>query len=328
MLRDTVLMLLKEAGGFVSGEEMSRSLGVSRMTVSHAVRTLRDEGYVIDAVTNRGYCLRESPDSLTAGDVLPELPPEYRELVRCMDTVDSTNTYLKQEAMHGAPHGLCAIANEQTAGRGRVGRTFYSARDCGIYLSVLLRPHCTPAEAVTLTAQAAVAVCRAIRSVCGVDAGIKWTNDIVLGTRKVCGILTEMTVEGESGALDSVVIGIGVNVNQTRSSFPPALQELAGSVFSETGVRVRRALLAAALIRELAAAYAAWEADPYAALSAYRALCMTTGHAVYVLRGGAPRSAFAEAVTEDFGLRVRYGDGTSEVLRSGEVSVRGLFGYT
>lgn len=327
MLRDAVLTILTERAGFVSGAEMSRMLNVTRMAVSNAVRALRDEGYEIDAVTNRGYCLRRGADKLTAGDVLPHLPPERRALVRCLESVDSTNSFLRREALRGAPDGLCVIANEQTAGRGRAGRAFASAPNCGVYLSLLLRPPCAPADAATLTAHAAVAVCRALETACGVQAGVKWTNDIVLGARKVCGILTELSVEGESGALDSVVVGIGVNANNARADFPPELQEIAGSVLSETGVRVDRARLAAALVRALDEIYAAWLSDHRAGLEEYRRLCVTTGREVALVRGGETRRGFAEAVTDDFGLLVRYDDGARETVTAGEVSVRGLFGY-
>ncbi len=328
MLTDAVLTLLTAArGNYISGAEMSKTLGVTRMAVSNAVRALREQGYAISSITNRGYCLTAQPDNLTPGDVLGRLPESRRGTVRVFDTIDSTNTYLKREAMGGAPHGLCAVANEQTAGRGRVGRTFLSAPNCGVYLSVLLRPTCAPADCATLTSHAAVAVCRALERVCGVRPGIKWTNDILLGGKKVCGILTELSLEGESGAVDSVVIGIGINANNSPEDFPEELREIAGSVYSAAGVRVCRAELAAALIMELDAMTQAWSNDPRAYLQAYRALCLTTGKEVRVLRGDTQRLAFAESVTDDFALAVRYPDGSTEALTGGEVSVRGLLGY-
>ena len=166
MLRDDVLLLLTEADGYVSGEEMREKLGVTRAAVSQAVRALRAAGYDIDAVTNRGYCLRARPDTLTAGDVLPYLPQARRALVQCFAQIDSTNSYLKAEAMAGAPDGLCAIADRQTAGRGRAGRSFRSDAGQGVYLSMLLRPACAPTAAMTVTAHVAVAVCRALER-CG-----------------------------------------------------------------------------------------------------------------------------------------------------------------
>lgn len=327
MLRDEVLTILTTQADYLSGAEISRRLGVSRMAVSNAVKALRADGYVIDSVTNRGYRLEKSAGRLTAGEIYAYLPEARRDTVRCFDLIDSTNSYLKREAVNGATHGLCAIANEQTAGRGRSGRSFFSKADCGVYLSMLLRPHCLPENAMTLTAHTAVAICRAIERACGVKTGIKWTNDIVLNARKLCGILTEITLEGETGLIDSVVIGIGVNVNYDTADFPPDIRAVAGSVFSETGIRADRAKLAAEMVLALDEMSEAWSWNPRAWLEEYRALCVTTGREVRVLRGDSERNAFAIAVTDDFALRVRYEDGSEEDLNSGEVSVRGLFGY-
>ena len=329
MLTDDVLVLLTAGrGSFLSGAEISRSLGVTRMAISNAVRSLRDAGYEIDAVTNRGYRLVSGPDRLSSGDVLGLLPEERRETVRVFASVDSTNTWLKREAMSGAPDGLCVIADAQTAGRGRSGRSFLSAPERGIYLSVLLRPNCPPDVCATLTAHAAVAVCRAIERVCGVSPSIKWTNDILLGGRKICGILTELTLEGESGDVDSVVIGIGINANNRNEEFPPELREIAGSIYTASGKHIHRASLAAALVEELDRMSRLWEKDARAYLADYRSRCVTVGRPVLIRRGDAQRQAFAEAVTDDFSLLVRYPDGACEALTGGEVSVRGLLGYS
>ena len=327
MLRDEVLMILKQQESDISGEEISRRLGVTRMAVSNAVKALRGDGYVIDSATNRGYRLRKSADKLSEGELFSYLPESRQSTVKCFDLIDSTNSYLKREAVNNAPCGLCAVANEQTAGRGRSGRSFYSAADCGIYLSVLYRPHCAPQRTMTLTAHAAVAVCDAILRACCVDTEIKWTNDVVLNGKKLCGILTEITLEGETGMVDSVVIGIGVNVNYSHEDFPEEIRDVAGSVFSESGVKANRAKLAAELIMSLDRMIEAWELDPRAYLEAYRSRCTTVGKEVRVLRGDTARNAIAMDVTDDFALHVRYEDQTEEILNSGEVSVRGLYGY-
>ena len=180
---------------------------------------------------------------------------------------------------------------------------------------------------MTLTAHAAAAVCEAIERACGVKTEIKWTNDVVLNGKKLCGILTEITLEGESGLVDSVVIGIGLNVNYKREDFPEALHDIAGSIFSETGIRVDRAKLTAEMIMALDRMYEAWDQNPKAYLDAYRTLCSTTEKEVRVIRGDTAREAFALEITDEFALRVRYDDGTEETLNSGEVSVRGLYGY-
>ena len=226
--------------------------------------------------------------------MLPYLPQVRRPLVQCFAQIDSTNSYLKAEAMAGAPDGLCAIADRQTA--------------------------------MTVTAHVAVAVCRALER-CGVQPGIKWTNDLVLGTKKICGILTELTVEAESGTVDSIVAGIGVNVRQRPEDFPEELRAIAGSVYSETGLELSRARLAAEMVRALDEMYLDWQRDPRAYLSDYRARCVTVGRPVRVVRGENVRTGFAEAVDDDFALVVRWEDGTRETVTGGDVSVRGLFGY-
>ena len=162
---------------------------------------------------------------------------------------------------------------------------------------------------------------------CGVQPGIKWTNDLVLGTKKLCGILTELTVEAETGTVDSIVAGIGVNVRQRPEDFPPELRAIAGSVRSETGLEISRARLAAEMVRALDQMYLDWQRDPRAYLDDYRARCVTVGRPVRVVRGEDVRTGFAEAVDDDFALVVRWPDGTRETVTGGDVSVRGLFGY-
>ena len=179
---------------------------------------------------------------------------------------------------------------------------------------------------MTVTAHVAVAICRALER-CGVQPGIKWTNDLVLGTKKICGILTELTVEAESGTVDSIVAGIGVNVRQRPEDFPEELRAIAGSVYSETGLELSRARLAAEMVRALDEMYLDWQRDPRAYLSDYRARCVTVGRPVRVVCGENVRTGFAEAVDDDFALVVRWEDGTRETVTGGDVSVRGLFGY-
>ena len=156
---------------------------------------------------------------------------------------------------------------------------------------------------------------------------IKWTNDLVLGTKKLCGILTELTVEAETGTVDSIVAGIGVNVRQRPEDFPPELRAIAGSVRSETGLEISRARLAAEMVHALDRMYLDWQRDPRAYLDDYRARCVTVGRPVRVVRGEDVRTGFAEAVDDDFALVVRWPDGARETVTGGDVSVRGLFGY-
>ena len=321
MNKKTLLELLRQ-GRYVSGAELGQRLGVTRAAVSKAIAGLKREGYVIDSVPNRGHLLRAEPDLLDRTAICAALGDHpWASQLQVLPTVDSTNTRLKTLAAAGAPHGTVLVADEQTGGRGRLGRSFDSASGCGVYLSVLLRPLCRPEMLMSLTAQAAVAARRAIRAVCGADAEIRWVNDLVLGGKKICGILTELSLEAESALVSYAVVGVGVNCNRPAEAFPPDLRQTAGSILSQTGLRVNRNELAAELIRALYALPTLdWQAE-------YRAACVNLGRQVQILAPGQPpRQALALDVDADAALLVRTEAGV-ERIQSGEVSVRGLYGY-
>lgn len=325
MTKDAVLSILRKEKDYISGEQMSRLLGVSRAAVHAAVNALRQEGYEILSATNRGYLLHASPDNLSAHELSAYLDAARMQRVLCLPTVDSTNNRLRELALGGAPTGQIVLANAQTAGRGRRGRAFASPKQQGIYLSVLLRPDSPPADIAEITAWTAVAVNNAIESVCGIRAGIKWVNDLILNRKKICGILTEMSVESESGYVQSVIIGIGINVNGKKEDFPQELQSIATSLAAETGKPVVRARLAAALIRELDRLSLAWQKEKPAYLAAYRQDNITVGREILVLRGTEKIPAYAAAIGDDFSLQVRYADGRFENLSGGEISIRERF---
>ena len=328
MLQEEVLALLKGAEGPVSGEKMSQALGVSRTAVWKAMEALRHQGYVIASAPNRGYSLQSSPDRVSPGELAQALAGRRlgRDLV-CLETVDSTKTEVKRRAAAGAREGLAVLSDCQTGGRGRLGRTFVSPAGKGLYCSVLLRPDCPLEELLTLTAWTAVAVCNAIEQVCQVRPSIKWTNDVMLQGRKLCGILTELGVEGESGQVDYVVVGVGVNLSQTAEDFGPQVAPVAISLAQALGSPPRRSEMAAGLITALDDMYAAFPARKEEWLARYRADCITTGREARIIRRGGAEEAFAEAIDQDFALVVRYPDGRREAISSGEVSVRGLSGY-
>ena len=321
MDKHEIIELLRK-GDYVSGAELGRSLGVTRAAVSKAIAALKREGWAIDSVPNRGHRLLEEPDRLDRAAILAALGEHlWTGTVEVLDVVDSTNNYLKARGAAGAPQGTVAVADCQTGGRGRLGRSFDSAAGAGVYLSVLLRPACPPRSLMTLTAQAAAAARRAIRAVTGAEPGIKWGNDLVLNGKKLCGILTELSIEAESGLVSYAVVGVGVNCNRPADSFPPELRETAGSLLSETGKRVDRNALAAALIRELSALPKLdWRAE-------YRAACVNLGKEVQILAPGqSTRTGMALDVGPEAELIVQTESGV-EAVRSGEVSVRGLYGY-
>lgn len=331
MSRKTVLALLREHGGeFLSGEEVSRRLGLSRTAVWKAVDALRREGYGIEAQAGLGYRLTETPDALTEPEIrsfLGETAVVGRELL-CFDEIDSTNNYAKKIALSGAADGTVIVANCQTAGRGRMDRSFQSPRDKGVYLTALLRPDLPPERLLPVTALAGVAVCAAVEQVCGVRPGLKWPNDPVLGNKKLCGILTELSLEGETGRIQYLVLGIGVNVLQTAEDFSPEVAEMAASLAMALGRPVSRPALAAALIGELDRLYAALKAgDLSDYLAAYRRDCVNLGKTVQLLSREGRETVTAVDIDGEFGLVVRGADGGERTVRSGEVSVRGLYGY-
>lgn len=333
MSRKTVLALLREQDGFLSGQEVSRRLGLSRAAIWKAVDALRRDGYVIEARPGLGYRLLSTPDTLSETEIrsfMGKTASVGREL-RCYPELDSTNNLAKRLTQTSASDGTAVIADSQTAGRGRMNRSFQSPKGKGIYLSVLLRPTLPPDRLPPVTALAGVAVCAAVERVCNVRLGLKWPNDPVLNGKKLCGILTEMSLEAETGRLQSLVVGIGINVLQEPEDFSPEVQTVATSLLQELQRPVSRPRLAAALLEELDQVYAALQkGDLSAYLAAYRRNCVNLGKMVQLIPTGSGEREIAEAVDidDEFALIVRRQDGSIHIVRSGEVSVRGLWGYT
>lgn len=318
--------LLSRRGAYVSGQELGGALRISRAAVWKAVEALRREGYGVEASAGLGYRLVSVPDALTEKEIRRLLPKEVCPELRCFAEIDSTNSYLKREALSGAPHGTVAVADCQSAGRGRRERSFLSPAGKGVYLSVLLRPAVKPEALLGAAGMAAVAVCNAVERAAGTRPGIKWTNDLLLHGRKLCGILTELGVEGETGLAEYLVIGAGVNVRQTAEDFPPEVASMATSLALE-GRDVSRSALAAAMAEELLrlSGDLGGDVSPWAAQ--YRRDCVTIGKDVRLLWTRGQERAFALDVDDSFGLVVRREDGTVSTVRTGEVSVRGLYGY-
>lgn len=320
----SVLKALKEnAGGFLSGEELSNSLDISRTAVWKAIKTLREEGYVIKAVTNRGYMLVQSDSSITENSLRALLPPQYRSnKIFIYDTLDSTNSQAKRIALENAEHGTIVMALQQTGGRGRLGRSFFSPKS-GIYLSVIVKPTFDLSQSVLVTSAAAVAVAEAVEAVCGKNAQIKWVNDVYLDGKKICGILTEGITDFETGRIESLVIGIGVNT--TVEGFPKELLDTVGAV---EGDYSRSALAAEIISRTL---HFAETIEDRTFIPSYKEKSMVLGKTIKVYKGGYPSGgpdgpagipARALSIDDDGGLVVLYSDGSSETLSTGEISVR------
>jgi len=240
--------------------------------------------------------------------------------LEAFESIDSTNNYLKQRAKEGAPEGTVAIADAQTGGKGRLGRSFASPPGVGIYLSLLLRPDCDAVNMQSITANVAVAVSKAIEKTCGVNPEIKWVNDLLLRGRKICGILCECAVDDEGHYY--VVIGIGVNVSNRMEHFPQEIRNIAGSIYTQTGVEVERGALISAMLSELDSMYECWKENSTAMLADYKKRCTMLGHLVEIASADEVYDAVAEDISEDFGLCLRLDDGTRRVIHNGEVSAR------
>ena len=320
--KENLLALLeRRKGEYLSGEEIARLLSVSRTAVWKAVNALRSAGYEINAVQNRGYCLDAHTDILSIHGIRQYLNDRWEGLdLELLPCASSTNALLRERAVSGAPEGSVILANQQTNGRGRLGREFYSPPDTGIYMSLLLRPQALePTQAVRITTMAAVAACRAIEEASGKEAQIKWVNDILLSGKKVCGILTEASVSLENGRLDYAILGIGFNVYPPAAGFPPELAENADSILrNQTDNGKNR--LAAAFLNHFLEIYRSDNPSEYAA--AYREKSMVIGRPIQVISPSGVRNAYALDVDKDCRLVVRYEDGTVDQLSSAEISVR------
>ena len=260
--------------------------------------------------------------------ILSRLSPAYpwKELLHCFPSIDSTNDRLKALARQGAPHGTVLVAGHQTAGHGRMGRSFLSPEGQGVYMSILLRPDCTPGDLMHLTCAAAVAMCDAVEAAAGFRPGIKWTNDLVHGKRKLGGILTELGLSPK-GKADYAIIGIGINCLQGSSDFAPEIRDMAGSLALVRGEPVDPFRVAAAMMEAL------WQMDGLlltqkdGILKRYRADCITIHQDISLVRGDEIRYGHALDVDENGALVVRFSSGEILPVNSGEVSVRGMYGY-
>ena len=321
MTKESILELLwQNADSYVSGAELARQLGVSRTAVWKAIEQLREDGYAIDSVTNKGHRLSSDSDVLSEEGMRKYLRNSALDL-QVYRSITSTNTVLKTMAEEGAGEGLCLVAGEQTVGKGRRGRSFYSPPNSGLYLSILLRPTLQAADATSITACAAVAVAQAIESLAQVKAEIKWVNDIYVDGRKVCGILTEASLDCESGQVNYMIVGIGINTRVPDSDFPEELKNIAGSAFGDRPIPQLRCRLAAGVLDRLTAYYA--NLTDKAWFDEYRRRSMVLGKEINILAPGREAEpAVALDLDTDFSLIVRTESGELRRLNSGEVSIR------
>ena len=260
--------------------------------------------------------------------ILSALSPAYpwTELMQYIPSTGSTNDVLKSLARQGAPHGTAIIAGHQTGGKGRLGRSFHSPEGMGIYMSLLLRPSCAPCRLMHLTCAVAVAMCNAVEKAAGFRPGIKWTNDLVHGKQKLGGILTELGLS-PNGTVDYAIIGIGINCTQQKEDFPADIRDIAASITMAAGTEVSPAMLAAAMLEALHKMDSILLMEKEALLDQYRRDCVTIGQEISVVRGEDIRHGKALSVNGEGALVVQYADGNREAVNSGEVSIRGMYGY-
>ena len=316
-------ILEKQHGSDISGQQIALQLGLSRNAVWKAIQALQKDGYHISAATNRGYRLSGKNDILSKQGIASFLTDKsLTKNLKIYRTLPSTNLTARELAHAGAPGGTVVIADEQTVGRGRMGRDFFSPAGSGVYMSILLRPDMSIQNGLLITTAAAVAVCRAIEGLFDVAPRIKWVNDILIGGKKVCGILTEGAAGFESGSIDHIILGIGINFSTALHTFPDEIKTIAASLSHSQSPVVRNALIAAVL-DQLFALLPGLESREF--IGDYKSRSAVLGKQIEIVRGGETTPCTAVDITRDGGLVVRYADGRQETLTSGEISVRGDF---
>ena len=316
-VKSDVLQILKEnKGKSVSGEDLAERLGCTRTAVWKAVSSLRDDGYEIQAVTNRGYCFSAVSSRLTEEGIRSNLA-DKSVVVRLLENTLSTNRDARQAAEDGAPHGSVIVALRQQSGRGRRGRSFFSPEG-GLYLSVVLRPKISLRDGQFLTTAAAVAVYKAVKEVCGIDLDIKWVNDLYRNGKKICGILTEAGTNFENGEISYAVVGIGVNLWIDPEELPEELIPIVGCIMDsrQKAEALDKNRLAAEIVNHLLEEAASGKLS-----DVYIERNIIPGHMIEIRDGQGVRYAYAEGIEPDGRLRVQEQDGSRNLLSFGEVSV-------
>lgn len=327
-MKTEILKLLRESSDYVSGQRLCEELGVSRTAVWKAIRQLKEEGYQVEAVRNRGYRMTESPDVLFREELESQLAGKTKwagQKVCYFAETDSTNIQAKRLGDEGAPHGTLVVAEKQNAGRGRRGKGWESPPGHSIYMTLLLRPDIPPVKAPMLTLVMAYSVAEGLRRAAGADVQIKWPNDIVLHGKKLVGILTEMSTEIDY--INHVVIGVGINVNM--ESFSAEIARTATSLRIETGRVMKRSPLVAEIMSCFETYYAQFcrTEDLSGLREAYNRLLVNCQEEVQILGAKEPYRALALGINDSGELLVRKEDGSEEAVYAGEVSVRGIYGY-
>lgn len=325
-MKSEILALLRKRQDYVSGQELCGHFGVSRTAVWKAIGQLKKEGYQIEAVQNRGYLLIEEQELFGQHELESRMDTKWAgHPVTCYDVLGSTNLQAKLDAENGAGQGALVVADMQTAGRGRRGRSWSSPPGTNVYFTLILRPHLAPDKASMVTLVMGLAVAEGIRRICGLDALIKWPNDIVVNGRKVCGMLAEMSVERDF--IHYVVIGVGINVG--FQEFPEEIANMATCLQEECGREVPRAELLANVMKAFEEYYENFQerGNLSGLMEQYNSLLVNRDREVRVLDPKGEFQGIARGVNELGELLVEREDGSVATVYAGEVSVRGIYGY-
>nr|WP_209510478.1 biotin--[acetyl-CoA-carboxylase] ligase [Sedimentibacter acidaminivorans] len=321
-VKNKVLHIMEEnQDTSISGQDLADMLSVSRTAIWKAIKSLKEDGYIINATSNRGYLLSSSSDVLSSKGIREFLFNEYKNIpIHIYKSVSSTNNEAKIAILSGAIHRTVIISDEQTNGRGRLGRNFFSPPKSGIYMSIILKPKLNITNSVLITTAVAVAVCLCIEKFSDKQAEIKWVNDIYIDNKKVCGILTEAITDFESGNVESVVIGIGLNLTTKESSFPPELKAIAGSVLHTDVSFSTRNRIASEIINTVLLICENLEDRSF--LEIYKEHSMILGLNILYKKNGEWIEGYAKDIDEYGGLIVVLNDGHSVILNSGEITIR------
>lgn len=321
-----ILKTLRNTDGYLSGQELCEQLGISRTAVWKYMKQLKEEGYEIQSVQNKGYCLMEVPDVLGESEIKSRMETQWvGQRVYFYEEIDSTNTQAKRLAEEDAPSGTLIVSDCQLKGKGRRGRVWTSPKGEAIYMTILLRPQIRPDRASMVTLVMGLSVVQAIRNVLGLETSIKWPNDVVLNRKKLVGTLTEMSAQMDY--IEYMVIGTGINANMTE--FSEELKDKATSLRMEMGRSVNRASLITESMKCFEKNYEIFEKtqDLSGLIEDYQAVLANLNQPVRVLEPGHEYSGIARGINEKGELLVEREDGTVTAVYSGEVSVRGLYSY-
>lgn len=322
-MNEKVFEILQNSTEYVSGQDISEMLHVSRQAVWKAINNLKEMGFEIDSVTNKGYKILSEPKKLCSLAIKSKLQTDFAgQNTLLLDSTDSTNNHLKKLARNGSEEGTVVIAREQTCGKGRLGRLWQSEKDKNLTFSLLLRPDISPMEVSGITPIAGLAVCKAMREFLHLDCKIKWPNDIIVGNKKLAGILTEMSAEMD--AVEFIVMGIGINLDQ--ENFPEEIKHKATSVYLETGDKINKNLFLAEILKaienELTKSNYRLNNQN---IAEYKSLCATVGMQVSFYKNGENVTATATDITQNGELQVTFADNTTAIVNSGEVTIQGIY---